>query len=191
MVWDSYRNALYFASGASRPTGEYDSTTDHDDTWMLSLNSTDRGWIPKSNIPFRGNHISFVSASDGTGNMRHFFVGGQKEDQEKYGNTKEHFEWDASSEVWIKRADMLFARGHAASSTFAYGCGYLVIGGTTNEYGKTSDISYYDASIDKWFYIGDLPARINTPVCAVVDDVVYCETGKINHKFSVQRIISM
>ena len=63
--------------------------------------------------------------------------------------------------------------------------------GSTNEGGKTSDISYYSIPDDKWTKVGDLPASPNTPVCVVYTDQsnvdwLHCETpGGFSHKIEI------
>ena len=85
---------------------------------------------------------------------------------------------------------MPFTRGHASSSTRAMGCGFIIAGGSTNENGKTKDISFYDITTDTWTKIGELPNAINTPVCDIgVDGYLYCESGWPNGTFSHKRKI--
>lgn len=79
---------------------------------------------------------------------------------------------------------MPMARGHASSSTLAYGCGFIIIGGALNGGVMTADISYYDIDTDTWTKIGDLPKEKNTPVCVIYpdwnggDDWLHCESPK-------------
>jgi len=82
-------------------------------------------------------------------------------------------------------------RGHASSSTLAYGCGLLIMAGSTNEFGKTSDISYYSIPDNEWTKLGDLPASPNTPVCVVYTDPssvdwLHCESPDgFSHKIMI------
>ena len=135
--------------------------------------------------------MSFVSAKDGTGKQRLFFLGGQVGENEWTGNVKDNYEWNVNSESWIKRQDMPFTRDHAGSSTVAIGCGFIVAGGSTNEFGKTKDISYYDIPTDTWTMIGELPNAINTPVCAYGDGQLFCESGWTQGNFSYRRQIQV
>lgn len=78
---------------------------------------------------------------------------------------------------------MLVERGHASSSTIPYGCGFLIMAGSTNS-GKTNSIHYYNIETDVWYDIGNLPAKKNTPVCVIYpdanggDDWLLCESPK-------------
>jgi hypothetical protein len=179
MIYDKKRHALYFASGADRAQGTTHSY-DKADTWMYDLNKPGLGWVQKANIPYQANHMSAVTATDGLGKVRHFFLGGQKGEQEANGNFAKNYEWDAENERWIERADMALPRGHFSSSTRPIGCGFLIAGGTANGMGKISDISYYDIDNDKWTKIGDLWAKINTPICDIAsysngEKWLYCD----------------
>jgi N-acetylneuraminic acid mutarotase len=187
MVYDSTRNALIFAGGATRPNAGSSYAIDHPDTWMYSFANATAGWVKKADLPFLANHLSFVTAKDNTGKERHYWMGGQVGADEPNGNRAENYEWDAQGEKWIQRRSMPIPRGHAAASTRAIGCGFFIAGGTTNGNGslnKTSDLSYYDTPSDTWTKIGDLPAAINTPVCDIKNDAVYCESGYATGLFS-------
>lgn len=100
-------------------------------------------------------------------------------ENEYTGNIDDNYEFDAVEEKWIKRQNMPFTRGHASSSTTAVPCGYIIAGGSTNEYGKTKDITFYDITSNRWTKIGELPNALNTPVCAIdyAAGMYYCETG--------------
>jgi hypothetical protein len=174
-------NALVYSGGALRNPG----FVDQPHTWVYVLGSS-AGWVRKADIPFLANHMSFVSAVDNLGGERLFYLGGQKEWMEGNGNVAFNYEYDAVNDRWTRRADMPFPRGHASSSTRAVSCGYIVVAGTTNGTGKTSDISYYDIPTNKWTKIGDLDAKINTPVCDIdfVNGYLYCETGWVSGSYS-------
>jgi hypothetical protein len=121
-----------------------------------------------------------VDAKDGSGNARHFFLGGQKAEGEANDNFSKNYEWDAVNEGWIARADIPMPRGHFSSSTRSIGCGFLIAGGTANGMSKISDISYYDKDSDKWTKIGNLWTSINTPVCDIAtygdgEKWLYCD----------------
>jgi hypothetical protein len=174
MIYDKIRNALYFASGADRAQGTTKSY-DKPDTWMYDLNNPELGWVPKANIPFQANHMSFVTAKDSTGQDHHFFLGGQAGENESFGNTAKNYEWDSVNERWIERADMLSDRGHFSSSTRAIGCGFIIAAGTSNGVGSITDISYYDIDSNKWTKIGDMWKAMNTPIC----DIAKFENGEM------------
>ena len=187
MVYDSKRNALVYSGGATRPMSGNLFSVDHRDTWMYSFGNISAGWVRKADMPFSGNHISFVTATDATGKERHFFVGGQLGPDEEHGNTNENYEYDAQNDIWIQRQPMPFTRGHAAASTRPIGCGFVVAGGITNEFGMTADVSYYDIPTATWTSIGSLSNSINTPVCVIRGGYMHCETGWSNGIFSWKR----
>jgi hypothetical protein len=91
------------------------------------------------------------------------------------GNVEENWEYDYANNQWIQLADMPFTRGHASSSTRPISCGYTMSGGSTNEFGKTATVLYYDYSTNTWSTVGNLTSAINTPVC---DFVKHTSTGK-------------
>jgi len=194
MIYDTNSNSLVYAGGAERPNpGSSADAVDYRHTWKLDLGNLDAGWSEMTDIPFDSNHMSFVTASctmDGTLSERHFFVGGQVGENEYTGNNKDNYEYDVESDTWIKMRDMPYTRGHAASSTRAIGCGFLIAGGSTNEFGKTKGVYYYSIPDNSWTKIGELPQAINTPVCDVSPDgYLYCESGKPDYPFSYRRKI--
>jgi len=191
MVYDSNKKELTFASGAIRPQPGKADADDQNDTWVYSLSNPGAGWQKKADIPYHANHMSFVTARDETGKERHFFVGGQVDENEWSGNVKDNYEWDAQEEKWIKRADMPFTRGHSSESTRAIACGYIIAAGSTNEFGKTKDISYYDIPSNTWTTIGEMPAAINTPVCDIAGGYLHCESGYSKGFFSYKRKITV
>jgi hypothetical protein len=184
MVYDSTLNALIYSAGATRPIPQKRTALDHSNTWMYSLSNPTAGWIAKAPMPFHANHMSSVTAIDAAGKQRHYFTGGQKGEDEHDGNVVEHFEYDAIKDVWIKRKFMTIPRSHAASSTRAIGCGFIMVAGCTNGGQKIADISYYDTVTDTWTKIGDLPSAINTPVCDISGRTLYCDSGWDTGKFS-------
>jgi hypothetical protein len=187
-------NSLLYATGSTRRG----STVDYQDVYELFLDNLSAGWIERQDIPYKANHVSHVTAIY-QGKQRHYIAGGQIQQKESDGNQRDNYEWDGTNKVWIKRADMKLARGHASSSTVGYGCGYLMIGGAINTGSKTSDISYYAIDTNTWMKIGDLPKAINTPICDIVhlgtngniDDWLYCQTGAVSGEFSYKRRLSL
>ena len=67
-----------FAGGATRTHDWFD----HHDAWLLDLNNMSAGWVATTDIPFASNHLSFVTAVDGSGASRVYFMGGQKKHDE-------------------------------------------------------------------------------------------------------------
>jgi hypothetical protein len=111
--------------------------------------------------------LSSVTAKDNTGAERHFFFGGQQLGNEWSGNVKDNYEYIVASDTWVKHTEMPFSRGHTSASSTAFGCGFITAGGSTNEFGKTSDISYYDIPSQTWTSVGSLTEKVNTPICDI------------------------
>jgi Kelch motif len=174
MVYDTASDSLIFAGGATRTP----NTNDHPDTWKYSFANPGAGWVKQTDLPLLANHLSSVTAKDGSGKEHHYWMGGQSGGNECCGNHAEVYEYvpDAQGGQWIPRKFMPLTRGHAASSTKAIGCGFIIAGGTTNVLGKITDVSYYDIPSDTWTKIGDLPKAKNTPVCAINAGMIYCES---------------
>jgi len=194
MVYDSDTNSLIFSAGAERPKAGDPNAFDYRHTWVLNLGNSGAGWKAKADIPFLSNHMSFVTVTDAAGKSRHIFVGGQVGENEKSGNVADNYEYDVKNDKWIKLKNMPMTRGHAASSTRAMGCGFIIAGGSTNSNGgaKTQDVSFYDIETDSWKKIGDLPTAINTPVCDISPNgYMYCESGWANGIFSTRRKIRL
>jgi hypothetical protein len=189
-------NTLLFAGGATRPVPGLPDAVDFNHAWMLRLDDVDNDvepalWTAAPDLPFLSNHMSYTSARDADGREHYYMVAGQIGENEYTGNVDDNYEWDVTTGEWQRRAAMPFTRGHASSSTRPIGCGYLIAGGSTNEYGKTRDVSYYDVSSDSWHKVGQLPEALNTPVCDMdhVGGYLYCVTGKTNGAFSYRRPI--
>ena len=192
MIYDTNSNSLVFAGGAERPDPGNPDAVDYRHTWKLDLGNKGAGWIAKTDIPFDSNHMSYVTTMDETLTERHFFVGGQVGENENTGNIKDNYEYDVGSDTWIKMRNMPYTRGHASSSTRAIGCGFLIAGGSTNEFGKTKGVYYYSIPDNSWTKIGELPNAINTPVCDISPDgYFYCESGWANGIFSYRRKITV
>jgi len=193
LVYIHEANSLVYAGGATRSGWVFSDKTE---AWILDLGNLNAGWSATTNIPFAANHLSAVTAKDGSGAWRTYFMGGQVEEKEGSSENKDLYEFvynPNGADQWVKRADMPVTQDHASSSTKAYGCGFIIAGGTQNGGGKvryyavlhtntvdeflilhqsffkqTKDISYYDpldGPNGKWTKIGDLPSAINTPVC--------------------------
>ena len=190
MIVDSKMNALFFSGGARRPLLNDRHAEDCAQTWMLYLDDFESGWVNSTDGLLNTNHIAHVTAKDHFGRERHYMMGGQSGEYEMDQNTNKLFEFDTVNEAWIERAPMLLTRGHATASTRATSCGFITAGGTSNEYGKISDISYYDIPTNTWHSIGNLPRAINTPVCDIHGGYLYCNSGIIKGKFSFRIQIS-
>jgi hypothetical protein len=167
MIYDSATNTAVYAGGAVRDDPHGHGTHDVADAWKIDLGNLAAGWQRVTNMPFKANHLSFVTAKDHEGAERHFFFGGQRNGNEASGNVKEVYEYVVATDAWYRHTDMTLSRGHTSASTMAFGCGFITAGGTTNEYGKTSDISYYDIPSQTWTSIGNLPRKENTPICDI------------------------
>ena len=133
-------------------------------------------WVSQDDIPFSGNHIMYARARDETGMERFYVMGGQMGEDERYGNIDLMYEFIPSmpkgtNQQWIQRASMALKRGHANGSTLAYGCGLIMLAGTTNRpTGKIDRIDYYDIPSNTWTQIGNLGEAENTPVCDIYTD---------------------
>jgi hypothetical protein len=172
MIYDSVRNMLFYSGGGQRVIPNSVHPIDMSDTWKISLNDPSSGWVASAPIPYQANHLSYVTHRDETGTERHFFLAGQKQEYEANGNLVDNYEFVAASETWIRRADIPFSRGHAAASTRAVGCGFIIGGGSTNSNStarkRIADISYYDIPSDTWTAgIGMLPHEGATPVVVI------------------------
>jgi Galactose oxidase, central domain len=187
LMYDEKTKTLTFATGASRPNPKNPIfTADHDDVWKLDMKSAKsikNGWYNTSKIPYFANHIGSTSIWY-KGKQRHFVLGGQHGEDEKDTNMPYMYEWDTLNDKWIKRADMLIPRGHFSSSSAPWKqCGFFIAGGRTNP-DKLSDVHYYDIATDHWHDIGDLKVALNTPVCDVSGDALYCNTGPVGGNFA-------
>jgi hypothetical protein len=202
LVYITAQHALFFTGGAKRTTGvQYE---DYQESWLLPLNATGgtnyATWIVKPNLPFFGNHMSYVAAKDNFGVERYFFMGGQLKAGEANGNQDKHFEYVAGNDIamngtWIQRQKMPFPRGHANAATKAISCGFIIVGGAINSgqsgtKSQTTDVSYYAIPTNTWTKIGDLPQKART-ICGIdfVNNYLYCETGFVTAKFSQRRQI--
>ena len=195
VVYDSTANALLFGAGAIRPFSGSRYAEDQPETWLYSFDNPTAGWVRKANVIFTANHMQYVSTVDSSGKQRHYFVGGQVGQDEANGNLGDLAEYDFGSDTWTRRTNMPVPRSHANASTRAYGCGFLILSGTTNGQVRTKDISFYDPVADTWTYIGDVPNGLNVPVCVIAvingSDQVLCETGYTNNNYSRRRKIGI
>jgi hypothetical protein len=189
MIYDSTLDALIYSAGSQRPKRGVKGSFDFQTTWMYLLNNTAAGWVRKTDIPFHGNHMNFVTAHDENGKERHYFFGGQHGDEELTGNTDEMYEYDAVADTWMKRQNIPYPLGHAAATARAIGCGFLIAGGRLNT-GLSSAITYYDIPTNTWTKIGDLTNQIHTNVCVIANGLLRCETGWATSTFSWKRPIT-
>ena len=188
MIYDSTTDALVYSAGSHRPKRHVPFAIDYQNTWMYKFQNPGAGWVPKADIPFKGNHMHFVTAYDDNGKERHYFFGGQHGDNEEAGNTDEMYEYNAVADVWIKRQSIPYPLGHAAATVRAIGCGFIVSGGRLN-HGLSKEIMYYDIPTNVWSKIGDLPQQIHTNVCVIANGFLRCETGWAAGTFSWKRSI--
>jgi Kelch motif len=175
MVYDSNLNTIYYITGGQRLTPRKANIDDVDRSWKYSLDRSKGSWIRTTPLPYAANHVSFVSARDDKGAIRHFVFGGQFGENETLANLDYNYEWDANKEEWIPRRSMPFARGHAACSSVPVSCGFLVAGGAINGNivtGKeaTLDVSYYSIPTNEWTSIGNVTTFGRTPIAQVGND---------------------
>jgi N-acetylneuraminic acid mutarotase len=159
MIYDTARNTLYFAGGGQRLEPGNPHPVDSNRTFKYSLQNPSAGWVETTPIPYAANHISSVTQTY-LGQERHYFVGGQKGENEAKQNLADMYEFIASSESWVKRTFMPFGRGHATASTRPIGCGFVVAGGSINGAtsirNRTKSVIYYDIPSDRWTEVGEL-----------------------------------
>lgn len=174
MIYDVFSNALFYSGGAQRPILGSREAHDQNHTWKFSFDNPAAGWVASTPIPYMANHQSHVTAYY-QGRPRHFFVGGQMGENEKQGNVADIFEFIASNETWVRRSSMPFGRGHTTVSTRAYGCGFIMAGGSINgipvtKLNRTNDIIFYNIPSDNWTSIGVIPVKGATPKVFVDDN---------------------
>jgi hypothetical protein len=178
MFYDTIRNLIYYATGCDRdnipnPPRPVDIYT----VWELKLNNLMGGWESQANIPYQANHVGGTTVNF-QGVERHYVLGGQEGRNEHYGNCNLLYEYNAATDTWIQRANMTVATGHISASTVPYkNCGFFIMGGAIICNCKTSAIYYYDIRANNWTLIGNLPMVVNTPVCSLLDDWIYCQSG--------------
>jgi hypothetical protein len=205
MWYDRTADALVFANGASRPKPRnLIYTIDHNETWRYRFQDPVSGWTATGPCPYYGNHVGFTTIeSTGVGRrgeqqQRHFLLGGQHGEDERYSNLDDMYEYNFTTNGWTRRRSLPFKRGHFSESTIPYrSCGIIIVAGAINAtattlssfLSRTSDISYYDMTTDTWTSIGNLPYNVTTPVCTLHDKYLYCQTGFVNASLSVRRRI--
>ena len=191
--YDSKTSALFFVGGATRPNEGSRFAVDHRETWMYSFKNPGLGWVRMADAIFLANHQQYVTAIDASGNERHYIMGGQKGEDEDFGNVANLTEYDVATNQWIPRKEMPIPRSHASSSTRRYGCGFLIISGTTNG-ARTDDVSYYEPSEDQWYRLGKVAVGLNTPVGVIAsingEDWMITETGWTGSDYSYRRRIA-
>ena len=190
MFYDSEKNALYYTGGAQRPIVGSRYSKDVTNTWKYSFNDPSHGWVASTPIPYIANHQSVVTNRNVFGQERHFVLGGQKGDNEITKNVADMYEFIASNETWIRRASMPYERSHASISTHAFGCGFILAGGSRNgqKLNRTSDIHYYDIPSNNWTMIGSLPNVAATPAVFIDDNhFIYY----VDHKKTSRRKINI
>jgi Kelch motif len=191
MVYDTKRQSLIYATGADRHAGskETNASVDHNDVWELSLANYNGSWVLKEPIPYVANHVGYTTVKIGL-TERHYVMGGQSASNESNGNQDSLYEYNSSSDTWIQRASMPFPRGHFSSSVVPYKhCGFFISAGAMNGDDKTSEVTYYSIQDDTWTQIGNLVFPLNTPICTMFGEYLYCQTGVVNGKFSWRRKI--
>jgi hypothetical protein len=167
MIFDTIRNALYYAGGGQRLVPGSPHPVDFNYTWKYSFDNTAVGWVASTPVPYKANHLSSITLVH-LGQERHYFVGGQVGENEKKQNLPNMYEFIASTETWVPRTFMPIGRSHTTSSTRAIGCGFILAGGSVNsattKLNRTSSIIYYHIPSDNWTFIGDLPSAGATPL---------------------------
>ena len=92
--------------------------------------------------------------------------------------------------TWTQKANMTIATGHTSSSTIPFkNCGLFIMGGAVNGNKRTSEIYYYSIGSNNWTLVGNLKDALNTPVCSIYGDWVYCQSGHVWGPFSWRKKI--
>jgi hypothetical protein len=193
MWYNSMTNSLIYSAGASRPNPlDPIFTIDHNETWELYLDDVADGWQTRPSYPRFGNHVGDATVNYLGRGERHFIVGGQLEENERYGNLDDVYEYVPPLRQWIVRRKLPYKRGHFSESTVVYkDCGFMIVAGAINtkngNFARTRDITYYDIGSNTWTLIGNFTQAITTPVCAIHDDYLYCQSGPVNNFLSLRR----
>jgi hypothetical protein len=194
MWYDSSSKSVIVAAGASRPDpANRIHTIDHKDVWQIFPANTAAGWTKKSTpFPYYTNHIGRVTVDIPGVGEKHFALGGQSGELERWENHDELYELNMSNFTWTPRKFMPFARGHISESTLNWkSCGIIVIAGAVNESYiptfRTNDIAYYDIAKNTWTSIGNYTDAVATPICTIHGGYLYCQSGYV-WKHLTQRI---
>ena len=152
----SRANAVAFVINGKAYVGlgtNYDRVSKSDlYTDFYEYNPATNLWVKKADFSGtpRDQSVCFAIGEKGylgTGNIDAF----------QANNTKEFYEYNATKDVWTKKADFL---GSARCRSFGFsmnGKGYIG-GGEDNDITKQSDFYEYDADTDKWLKKASLPS---------------------------------
>ena len=166
---------LIFAGGVNRPTNSNKNMVDYGTVYELDLGNMSKGWtVKKYNMPNPRNHMAAVSVC-----QKHFFIGGQKKENEFKGNQATVNQYLPSSGKWVTKAPLPTGTGHISYSVLAHqgSCGIFVIGGIINGRKLIGTVWYYSVSADKWSYAGEFPRGVQTPICQLKWNKIICATG--------------
>jgi N-acetylneuraminic acid mutarotase len=200
MLYLRLTNQLLYTAGAARPYPKDPfNTVDHRHTWTYNLSFGIKGkWKATTQYPINANHVGYTSVLYRK-RQRHYVLGGQQRQFESNTSIDSMYEWDTKTTRWIKRAKLVYGRGHFASATIPYrNCGFIIAGGTRDIEQTTGDVDYYDISTDAWTSIGRLPPKRGKTIACVIhnqiatgsDLYMSCQTGPINDTFSWRRKVS-
>lgn len=169
------RREFVYASGMDREFDSFRVQIDYGTTWTLDMdtpNATWQGGLDDMHTP--RNHLGAVETCG-----RYFFIGGQFSTNEETGNQARIDEWLADERRWSTKppAPLPFAMGHISASVLPYKCGMIIIGGIANERELIDAVLFWEPHQNKWYVIGKYPYKVNTPVCGIIGNKIYCATG--------------
>lgn len=177
LVYIERLNSLFFSGGALRPVALIRNETDFSDSWMLNLTNMTNGWLKKADMPNPRNHLSAVAVKD-----RYFFIGGQREHDEKKGNQHSNQEYIPDDDIWVERARLPIEMGHAMASTNAYLDGFVMVGGSTKGLRLLDHVLYYHIPSDSWHFMTDYPRVAKSLVCGIHVNQLVCAVGQAEKK---------
>jgi hypothetical protein len=196
MWYDSATQSVIVAAGASRPDpANRIHTIDHKDVWQIFPANTAAGWKTSSiRFPYYTNHVGRATVNIPGVGERHYALGGQTGELEKWENHADVYELNMSNFSWAPRKFMPYGRGHISESTLTYkSCGFIIVAGAVNEAYipefRTSDISFYDIASDTWTSIGKFTDAVATPICAIHGGYLYCQSGYVWKHITLRRKI--
>lgn len=164
---------LIYAGGGDRMTNAPNPHVDHGDTWVLNLKNLAAGWVDQGvKMPDPRNHQGAVRSCG-----RYYWVGGQHKENERSGNRVTCNEYFPDDQRWGSIADLPIPLGHISASTLPYRCGIIVIAGVTQQKARSKNIYYWEPKGNKWYFIGEYPLPLATPVCGIRRNTITCATG--------------
>ncbi len=173
------RRWLVYSGGVNRPYNSISVHIDHATTWSLDTEHLDKGWRNDSApIPLARNHLAAVTSCG-----RHYWVAGQKGNNEVSGNTRAVTEYIPWQRKWITQPPRAIYYlpnpfGHVSASVLPYRCGIIVVGGIGQRRKLRNQVLWWNRQTNKWHVIGVFPKPVATPVCGLIGNHLICGTGE-------------